>query len=65
MYVENTLFVSCLLLLNATESDPPVAWMGAETPKFQTSRLLFTVVPPLKALVPLVSVELWLRVENR
>src|SRR5574341_1236071 len=62
--VENTLLVSRLLLLKPMRSSAPV-WNGCPTPKFHRSDLVFTVAPPEKRFVPLVSVELFVSVANR
>jgi hypothetical protein len=64
LYVLNVLLVSRLLLLKAREKLAPVL-MGMPRPKFHRSVLVLTAAPPLKAFVPLVSVDVLLRLANR
>ena len=60
----NVLLVSRLLLLKPRLKLAPV-WIGMPRPKFQTSVFVLTAVPPLNAFVPLVSVEVLLRLAYR
>jgi hypothetical protein len=56
--------VSRLLLFHPRENCAPV-WRGIPRPKFHTPVFVLTASPPLKKFVPLVSVEVLLRLAKK